>query len=475
MKLSVLIPVYNERYLAGELIRRVLAVDLPGGLERELVIVDDGSTDGTRDILKAIAAGNPQTVRYIEHERNGGKGAAIRTAIAAATGEFCIFQDADLEYDPSDYGKILEPLLSGQADAVFGSRFLPSQRRRVLYYKHTLGNRLLTICSNLATDLNLTDMETCYKAFRSELLKTIPIRSRGFGIEPELTAKVGKRGLRLYEVPISYDGRTYAEGKKITWKDGLKAFWVIFKYWIIDDLYDEKTGHEILASLSRAHRFNKWMADTLRPYLGHRVMEVGAGIGNLTFQFLPREHYIASEFDDLHLGVLRNLALQRSGLDVRKVDATRPEDFAGLEKKVDTIVCLNVLEHIPDSSGALKNFRETLAPGGRVIILVPQGPWLYCPLDKELEHVKRYTKKALREALESAGFEVERVFDFNRIGVLGWFLNGKILRRTRMAKYQLKMYDALVWLWRCIDWLLPWHGLSVVAVARTPGGERREA
>ena len=467
MKLSVLIPVYNERYHVAELVRRVLAAPLPEGLERELLIVDDGSTDGTREILQRLAAAHPE-IRYLPHASNQGKGAAIRTAIGGATGEFCIFQDADLEYDPNDYARMLEPLLSGQADAVFGSRFLASGRRRVLYFWHALGNRALTTLSNLFTNLNLSDMETCYKAFRTELLRTIPIRSRGFGIEPELTAKAAKRGFRIYEVPISYDGRTYLEGKKITWRDGFRALGTILKYYLIDDLYDERSGHEILASLSRAHHFNRWMADVLRPYLGHRVLEIGAGIGNLTAQLLPRERYIASDLDDLHVQVLQSLALRRGGIEAARIDAVRAADFAPFRGRVDTCVCLNVLEHVQDSSALLENIHATLEPGGRAIVLVPQGQWLYSPLDRALEHVTRYSRGSLEAALVKAGFEVERMFDFNRIGVAGWFVNGRLLRRTRMAKYQLKAYDSLVWLWRAIDWLLPWHGLSIVAVARKP-------
>ena len=469
MTLSILIPVYNERYLVGELIRRVLAAPLPENMAREVIVVDDGSTDGTRDILDQIARDNPEIVRYLPQPKNQGKGAAIRRAIAEATGDFAIFQDADLEYDPNDYATILKPLLSGQADVVYGSRFLSGERRRVLYFWHSIGNTVLTTMSNMLTDLNLTDMETCYKAFRTAVLKTIPIRSRGFGLEPEITAKIAKRGLKVYEVPISYDGRTYLEGKKITWKDGVRALFVMLKYWLIDDLYDEKSGHEILASISKAHRFNRWMADTaVRPYLGHRVLEIGAGIGNMTVQLLPRERYIASDLDELHLDVLRNLSLRSLYLKSQRIDARNADDFKNLRNTVDTVVALNVLEHIPDSRAALKNIFDVLEPGGRAIILVPQGHWLYSPLDKALEHVKRYTRSELSDSLSAAGFQVEKTFHFNRIGVLGWALNGKLMRRTRMAKFQLKMFDSLVWLWRRIDWLLPWHGLSIVGVARKP-------
>ena len=469
MKLSILIPVYNERYLVGELVRRVLAAPLPPELTRELVIVDDGSTDGTRNILSAIAQANPDTVRYLEQPRNMGKGAAIRAAIAAATGEFCIFQDADLEYDPNDYGKVLAPLLSGQADVVYGSRFLIAERRRVLYFRHAIGNRLLTTLSNLLTDLYLTDMETCFKAFRTKVLKSIPIRSRGFGLEPEITAKVAKRGLRVYEVPVNYDGRTYQEGKKITWKDGVRALGVMLKYWIIDDLYDEKTGHAILSSISTAHRFNQWMADVaVRPYLGDRVLEIGAGLGNMSLKLMPRERYVATDCDELHLDVLRALALRRANMEAARLDAQQAADFAPYRNAMDTVVCLNVLEHIPKADEALRNMYEVLRPGARLILLVPNGRWLYSSLDRAVGHVQRYSRAEAAERLRAAGFEVEQTFTFNRVGVLGWFLNGTLLRRKKMAKFQLKAFDSLIWLWRRTDWLLPWPGLSLVAVARRP-------
>jgi len=474
MKFSILIPVYNERYTVAELIRRVLDSPLPGGLERELVIVDDGSTDGTREILERLAAEHPEIV-YHPHEQNTGKGGAIRTAIRLASGDFCIFQDADLEYDPRDYAQILEPLLAGEADVVYGSRFLSRERRRVLSFWHSQGNRILTAMSNMLTDLSLTDMETCYKAFRTELLKTIPVRSNDFGLEPELTAKVAKRGFRVYEVPISYHGRTYALGKKITWKDGVRAFWVMLKFWVIDDLFSEHAGAEFLASLEKAYHFNSWMADRVRPFLGHRVLEVGAGIGNLSQMFLPRDHYVAAESDELHLKVLRNLALQRPYLEVARLDALESAHFRPYTSNVDTIVCLNLLAQLADPAPVLKNFHDALVPGGSAVVLVPQGPRLYGRLDEALQRRKRYSKQELRSELEAAGFEVERLLEFNKIGAIGWWFNGKLLGRNRIPKFQLKLFDSLVWLWRRLEPVLPWPGLFLIAVARKPAADARPA
>ena len=225
--LSILIPVYNERATVLELLRRVEAVAIPLG--KEIVIVDDGSTDGTRELLKGLGS----RAKVILHERNRGKGAALRTALAHASGDLVIVQDADLEYDPADYPVLLAPLLDGRADAVYGSRFLGGTHR-VLFFWHYLGNKLFTLLTNALYNINLTDMGTCYKVFDAAKLKAIPLRSERFGIEAELTAKICKRRLRLYEAPISYAGRTYAEGKKITWKDGFSYLWCLLRYRISD-------------------------------------------------------------------------------------------------------------------------------------------------------------------------------------------------------------------------------------------------
>jgi len=230
LKVSVLVPVYNERFLAAESIRRVLAVRHPSIREVEVIVVDDGSTDGTREVLRALAREHP-ALRYIEHERNQGKGAALRTALSHATGDVCVAHDADLEYHPDDFGVLIQPFLKEQADAVFGSRFLPGEYRRVLLFYHSVGNRLLTTLVNLLTNLNLSDMETCYKLFRAELIKSIDLRESRFGFEPEVTAKIARiPNVRIYEVGISYYGRTYGEGKKINWKDGCKALYCIVRY-----------------------------------------------------------------------------------------------------------------------------------------------------------------------------------------------------------------------------------------------------
>jgi glycosyltransferase involved in cell wall biosynthesis len=225
--LSVLIPVYNEKATLLELLRRVEAVALP--LDKEIIIVDDGSTDGTREILRELGS----RAKVVFHEHNRGKGAALRTALEQATGEFAIIQDADLEYDPKDYAGLLVPLLDGRADAVYGSRFLGGPHR-VLFFWNYAANKFFTLLTNVLYNINLTDMGTCYKLFITEKLKAIPLESERFGIEAELTAKICKRRLRLYETPISYSGRTYEEGKKIAWTDGFSYIWCLLRYRVLD-------------------------------------------------------------------------------------------------------------------------------------------------------------------------------------------------------------------------------------------------
>ncbi|MGD8450628.1 MAG: glycosyltransferase family 2 protein [Phycisphaerae bacterium] len=233
MLLSVVIPVYNEKNTLFEIIRRVLAA--PITLDRELVLVDDCSRDGTLDLYEKLPQEFPEArLRVIKHAKNQGKGAALRTGFAAAQGDIILVQDADLEYDPQDYPQLLQPILDGKADVVYGSRFVGGDAHRVLYYWHYVGNRLLTLLSNMFTNLNLTDMETCYKVFKAEVIKNIRLRSDRFGIEPEVTAKVARGRWRIYEVGISYAGRSYEEGKKITWRDGCKAIFCIIRYALAD-------------------------------------------------------------------------------------------------------------------------------------------------------------------------------------------------------------------------------------------------
>jgi glycosyltransferase involved in cell wall biosynthesis len=466
MKLSILMPVYNESAVVERCVSLVLSVALPENMERELVIVDDCSTDGTWDTLQRLAARFPQ-IQLCRQPHNRGKGAAVRAAIEKATGDFSLIQDADLEYDPSEYPRLLRPLLDGHADAVFGSRYMAGEQSRVLPFWHSMINKGLTLVSNMFCNLNVTDMETCYKVFRTDLLKSIPIRSNRFGLEPEIVMKSAKRKLRIYEVPISYHGRTYEEGKKIGWKDGVKALGVILKFWVIDDLYSAPYGRGVLNNLTGTPQYLSWLAREIRPHIGGEVLEIGAGIGNITARLMgKRALYVAGERDPLHLHALRNRFLRTPNVAVRRLDPEIPEDLAGLEHCFDTVLCLNVLEYLEDPGRVLAFTRAALKPNGVVVILVPNGPALFGTLDRRLGHKRRYSSGEARRLLELQGFAVENIYSFNRAGAPTWWVYGKVLSSKDINKAVLKIFDKTVWLWSRLDKLMPWPGLTLIVVAR---------
>ncbi len=466
MLLSILVPVYNERTVVERSLALVLNAPLPEGLDREIILVDDCSTDGTSEILERIAASDPR-YRLFHQPFNQGKGAAVRKAIEMAEGDFCIIQDADLEYDPNEYPVLMKPLMDGRADAVFGSRYLTGEQRRVLPYWHTKINATLTLASNMFSNIHVTDMETCYKAFRTELIKSIPIRSDRFGFEPEITMKCAKRQLRIYEVPISYHGRTYEEGKKIGWRDGVKAFGVIFYFWLIDDLYMPPYDRGHLYNLTGTPAYLSWLAKVLRPYLGDTVLELGAGLGNLTGRLMSKRlQYVAGEKDPLYLHALRNRFLKTPSVEVLRID---PEDSTGISQfagLMETALCVNVLEYVKDPQATVNALAKALKPGGRLVVLSPHNPGLYGSLDQSGGHLRRFTDAQLRQLFDQAGLSVEESFSMNKAGAVSWWFNSKLLGSERISRLTLKIFDMTVWFWKLVDKLLPWGGLSIVAVGR---------
>ncbi|HUE39403.1 MAG TPA: glycosyltransferase [Candidatus Binatia bacterium] len=460
MKVSVVIPVFNERPTIEECLRRVRAVDL----DKEIIVIDDGSTDGTREFLAALSPS--ADLRVVLQPHNCGKGAAVRRGFEQATGDVVIIQDADLEYDPEDYHKLLEPIRDGRADVVYGSRFL-GWPRRVLRFRHQLANRFLTTLSNLVTDLNLTDMETCYKMMTREVVQTLRLRSERFGIEPEITAKIARLGYRVYEVPISYHGRDYWEGKKIGWKDGIAAVWTILRYAFVDDEENERAGYRILLRMQKVSRYNRWMWERLEPYVGRRVLEVGAGVGNITRFLLRRERVVATDLDAKYLQILHHLFDSYPHVTIERFDlgdGTRPA--AG--ESFDTVLCLNVLEHIDDDEATLCGLHDLLEPGGRMVLLVPALRGLYGSLDRALDHFRRYDRDELCDKLRRAGFVVEQSSFFNLLGVPGWYLNSRVLKRTSFPPVQLALYDRLVPLFRLESRFRLPIGMSLIAIARRP-------
>lgn len=465
LKLSILIPIFNERRTLRTIIKRIL--NAPLHMQFELIIVDDCSTDGSVEVLEELAA-NDERIRVFFHERNTGKGGAVHTAIEQMTGDIAIIQDADLEYDPAEISRVIEPIVDGRAEAVFGSRFAGSECRRVLYYWHSIGNKFLTWMANCVCDLNLTDMETCYKAVKSEILKQTPLRFKRFGIEPELTIRLAQWGARIYEVPISYSGRTYAEGKKITWVDGLQALAVIFFTAFIDRRFTTHDGYYILTAV-RGDRLNKWMFKQFQRFVGQRVLEAGCGIGSLTCLMLDRDSLTSVDVDPLYVQMLSRRFGHLENFRVLQIDLASPTDYGSFENEsFDTIICLNVMEHLEDDLQLLQNFNRLLAPGGHAIILVPQHKALFNEVDRTLGHYRRYDKKDLHEKMAAAGFDVVQVSDFNKLGCPGWWLNGNILHRRHITPHQLWLFDLLIPFAKLMEQIPGFPALSVIATGRKP-------
>ena len=460
--LSVVVPCFNERPTIAELIARVLAVPIA----KEIVVVDDGSTDGSSQLLDDLARRHP-AVRVLHHDRNRGKGAAVATALAEVRGEIIVIQDADLEYEPREYERLLAPILDGHADVVYGSRF-EGHPRRVMFYWHTVGNRLLTWLSNLTTNLNLTDVMTGYKAFRREVIQSLRIRSQRFGFEAEVTARIARRGYRLYEVPVSYHGREYWEGKKIRWSDGVRAIGTIIKYGLFVRGDAEASGYITLERMGKLSRYNDWIWRAISKHVGDRVLEVGAGIGNMTRVMYGRDLIVATDVELPYLHILRNRFAHNPTIRVERLDLNSDDYLRLMEYGFDTVVCLNVLEHIEDDHGALQRLYDVLVPGGKLLLFVPADQALYGTMDRQVGHFRRYSRQQLQDVIESAGFTSDDVFYQNVYGRFGWWLNGMVLKRTHMPANQSRLFDFAVPVLRRIEPRNPRKGLSLVAVATKP-------
>jgi glycosyltransferase involved in cell wall biosynthesis len=469
--LSVLVPVFNEEYLVEESLKRLFVLDDSNYIEKiQIIIINDGSRDNSGQIIEKFLKNIPPKKdkfewKFINHAQNMGKGKAIQSGLNEASCDITIIHDADLEYYPKDILRMIPLFIEEDADAVYGSRFAVYQYRRILMFRHELGNKLLTFFSNIISNLNLTDMETCYKAVRTDLLKSIPITSNDFRIEPELTIKLAKRDAKIFEVPINYCGRTYLEGKKINWKDGFKAIFAIIKFGFSDDIFTEdEYGSKILTRLSRTPKFNAWMAETINPYVGQNVLEIGAGIGILTKMLIPRYSYYATDINPLYLQMFQKLKLDKPYLSIKYLDLNDISEFKENENKFDTIICLNVIEHLDDEEKALKNIYDLLSDQGKAIILVPRGQKVYGSLDAVLGHKRRYSEETIRSLSQKVGFVVEKMIPFNRVSTIPWWINGKLLKKKTFSLFQLYCMNLLTPIFKIIDRFLPFPSLSYIAI-----------
>ena len=470
---SILIPVYNEQAYLARVVERVLAAPLPDGVERELILVDDCSTDRTPEVIAAIVARYPDKIRAFRQPKNQGKGAAIRRAIQETRGDYAIIQDADLEYNPNEYSLVLAPLLDGRADVVYGSRFATRETRKIVNYHHKLGNLFLTHLSNWTTGLDLTDMETCYKAFRVDALKSIPLRSNRFGIEPEITAKIAKRGWTVYEVPISYNGRRYSEGKKIGWKDGVSAIRTIVKYWLVDDCFFDGASDDAAQTFERSRLATKATVAKSVPFLGLRTLEIGAGQGEASRYLPQKERLTLADVDGKNVKFLRAgydgnavVDVARLNLDAAVDEGAPLLDFSDVSPtpesapiaqtsqnaEYDAVVAFNRIDALRfDDAQAFGRFRSLLKSNGRVVFMLPA-----CGS-------KSYSEREIKRRLDEAGFRAEKIERFDALAALLGARSEKTpSRRT------LKIYDSLFRWTRWLDRFVPGARFFVVATPIRP-------
>ena len=462
--ISVIVPVHNERATLATCIEKLLAVDC--GAPLEVVVADDGSTDGSAEVLRELCK-NHEAIRGVFLAARRGKGAAVRAALAEARGAITVIHDADLEYDAEDLPRVLKPILEGRADAVYGSRFAHGENRRVLYYRHAIGNRVITALSNLLTDLNLTDVETGCKAFRTALIRDLPIRCRTFTFEIEVTSKLAALGARIYEVPISYHGRSYLEGKKISWVDGLWALAAIVRFAFFKDLGPARPATRARIVSVRLKRLHAWLGRIVSKHTGDRIAQLLPDTGALTHHLVQNERVLCVEPDAAAAELLCWRFGHRPNVSVIAGEPSDKDVLKKLKKEsVDTVLCVNALATVENDRKLVKQAADILPQNGQFIAIEPNLPGLFSPIDRAMGRKRRYSRKDLRALFEDAGLTLTEAKSVNRAGTLGWYVWGKILRRKSVEGPTGGLADRCTFLWRMLDYLVPLPGLSTFMVAR---------
>jgi SAM-dependent methyltransferase len=463
-RLSVLMPVYNEARTLRQIVARVFAIPLD--LEIELICVDDCSTDESWSLLRELSENEPR-IRAFRHESNRGKGAAVRTAIEHMTGDVAVVQDADLEYDPSDLPRLLAPILDGRADAVFGSRFTASPERRVLLYWHSLGNRFLTLLANVLNDLNLSDMETCYKAVTGEVLRDLRLSSNRFGFEPEITTRLAQWGARIYEVPISYHGRGYFEGKKIGWRDGIQAIFLLLRFRFTDTRFSKRESQDAFETAVTPASVSRWTLEQMRGAIGPTVLEAGCGIGNLTRLLLDRVRLVAVDIDPYYVRSLDRRWGHLENVEIALQDIESDEFGKRYEEAFDTVLSVNVLEHLDHPQIALANMAQALQQGGKLALLVPGHRWLFSDVDRRIGHRRRFDHSTLVDLVKGAGLQIVVARQFNRLAVAGWIFN-KAFGSKSLRSWQMRLFGIMLPLAKLVERFAALPGLSWIVIARKP-------
>ena len=465
--ISVLIPAFNEQDTLESIVKQVIAVK---NISKEIIIVNDGSNDTTGTIAKKLAK-KYKSVQTLNHRINKGKGSCITTALKKAKGEIVITQDADLEYNPKDYPRLIKPFKDPSVKVVYGTREKVARKgiySNVFFY---LGGEFLTWLANLLYGINISDEATGYKLFRREVLKKVNLKAKGFEFCPEVTAKVANLGLDFTEVPISYRPRPFSAGKKIRPIDGLIAIKTLFKH---SFLFSSKSSSALTAGLEvtqLARNYNQWVLKKVSPYLKGTILEAGAGIGTFAQLLLKNNHknLVLGEIDQTYLKQLRRQFGHLSGIKVSKLDISSSRSMSK-QKSVKTILSINTLEHIKDDQQAITNLSGSLTKGGHLIIFVPAFQMLFSHWDRSIGHFRRYSKSDLKTKLKQAGLRPIKSFYVNLPGFFGWGLN-KLFKNTpknKSVQKQILIFDRFILPWwsKIEDYLNLPVGQSLIMVAK---------